>query len=309
MLSYETPSSQSEPHYTLQMLDRYQFNPAFAGMEASLSITGNYRAQWLGIDGNPVQKYVNAHMPFYLWHGALGFSVEHETIGAQKMLNATFSYNYVLETDLGLFSAGLAAGITQQSLDGSILRTPDGDYEGPTILHNDPILPNTSVHGISPLLGVGIYFIGDYLEAGVSIQGYTPGNVRLDDIEIRDKAAINLYAEYYIEAAPDVAVYPSIFLISDLDQTQISVAARADYKSFVTVGLGVRGYGSNTLDAAMIFAGLRVSEHLKLYYAYDLSLSALRRSTEGSHELMLRYNLNKVIGAGLPPPVIYSPRF
>jgi len=55
--------------------------------------------------------------------------------------------------------------------------------------------------------------------------------------------------------------------------------------------------------------GLRISERMHLYYGYDLSLSALRGATEGSHELMLRYNLNKVIGAGLAPPVIFSPRY
>ncbi len=291
------------------MMDRYQFNPAFAGMESSLSITGNYRSQWLGIAGNPVQKYVSAHMPFYLWKGALGMSVQHESIGVQKLLNATVSYNYVLETDLGLFSAGIAAGITQQSLDGSLLRTPDGEYEGPTILHNDVLLPNTLVHGIAPLFHVGLYYAGDYFESGIAITGYTPGNVRLDELQIQDRAVVNFFAEYFFETLPDISLYPTLFIKSDLVQTQTSLAIRAEYKDFMTFGAGVRGYSSNTLDAIMIFGGLRLSENMKLIYAYDLSLSALSKATEGSHELMLRYNLNKAVGAGLPPPVIYSPRF
>jgi hypothetical protein len=29
----------------------------------------------------------------------------------------------------------------------------------------------------------------------------------------------------------------------------------------------------------------------------------------GSHELMLRYSLNKPVGRGTLPPVIYNPRF
>jgi type IX secretion system PorP/SprF family membrane protein len=215
----------------------------------------------------------------------------------------------VLETELGLFSIGVAAGITQQSLDGNLLRTPDGDYEGPTILHNDPILPNTVVHGFAPLFHAGIYYAGGYFEAGVAVQGYTPGNIRLDNIEIKDRAAVNMFAEYFIDASPEFALYPAIFMISDLTQTQVSLAVRGEYKEFMTMGVGLRGYSGNTLDAVTIFGGLRVSENLRLIYAYDLALSALRQSTEGSHELMLRYNLNKVIGAGLPPPVIYSPRF
>lgn len=302
-------TGQSGPHYSLHMLDRYQFNPAFGGMESSLSITGNYRSQWTGIAGNPEQKYVSAHMPFYLWKGALGMAVQHESIGVQKILSATISYNYVLETNIGLFSAGFAAGITQQSLDGSLLQTPEGEYEGPTILHNDPILPTTLVNGIAPLFHAGVYYAGDYFEGGLAVSGYTPGNIRLENFEIRDRAVINFFGEYFIEPWTDISLYPTVYITSDLVQTQTNVAIRAEYKDFLTLGTGVRGYNGNTLDAVMIFGGLRVSDHMHLYYAYDLSLSALSKVTEGSHELMLRYNLNKVIGAGLPPPVIYSPRF
>ena len=300
---------QNTPHYSLHMMDRYQLNPAYAGMESSLSITGNYRSQWLGIAGNPVQKYVNAHMPFYLWKGALGMSVRHESIGAQKLLNATLSYNYVFETGIGLFSAGFAAGITQQSLDGSQLRTPDGEYEGPTIIHNDPLLPTTVVHGIAPVFHAGIYYGGDHFEAGISMTEYTPGNVKLEEVEIQDRAVYNLFAEYFIQPDPDFGLYPSVLIVSDLTQLQTSVAVRTVYRDFLTFGAGLRGYSGNTLDAVLLFGGLRISENMQLYYAYDLSLSVLSKVTEGSHELMLRYNLNKVIGAGLPPPVIYSPRF
>lgn len=302
-------SAQSAPQYSLQMMDRYSFNPAFAGMESSLSVTGDYRSQWVGIAGNPVQNYVSAHMPLYIWKGAVGMSVQHESIGAQKVLNATVSYNYVLETRMGLFSAGIAAGMTQQSLDGSLLRTPEGDYEGPTILHNDPILPGTIVHGIAPLFSAGIYFAGDRFEGGVAVSGYTPGLVALDEVYIKDRAVVNFFAEYFIESFQDIKVYPTLFVQSDLIQTQTSVAIRAEYKDFMTFGAGLRGYSGNTLDALAIFGGLRLSENMQLLYAYDLSLSALSKATEGSHEMMLRYNLNKVIGAGLSPPVIYSPRF
>jgi type IX secretion system PorP/SprF family membrane protein len=301
--------AQSQPHYSLHMLDRYQFNPAFAGMESSLSVTANYRAQWLGIPGNPEQRYLNLHLPFYLWKGALGMSLQHESIGAQKILNATVSYNYVSEISAGLLSVGISGGITQQTLDGTVLRAPDGEYEGPTILHNDPILPNTVVHGLTPLVQAGVYFAGDLFEAGLALTGYTPGHVQLEGIRLRDRATLNFFAEYFIESIPNLGLYPTVFIQSDFVQTQMSVAVRAEFNDFMTFGAGLRGYSGNTLDAVMLIGGLRLSDHLHLYYGYDLTLSALRSATQGSHELMLRYNLNKVVGAGLPPPVIYSPRF
>ena len=54
---------------------------------------------------------------------------------------------------------------------------------------------------------------------------------------------------------------------------------------------------------------LTFNEHYTLSYAYDIGLSALRGSHEGTHEILLNYNLNKLIGAGLPPKIIYNPRF
>jgi type IX secretion system PorP/SprF family membrane protein len=301
--------AQSGPHFSLYMLDRYQFNPAFGGLEASLSITGNYRSQWLGIEGNPVQKYVSGHMPFYLWKGALGFQIMHESIGAQKQLQATVSYNYVHEAEFGLISAGFAAGITQQTLDGTILRTPDGDYEGPVILHHDPLLPNIVINGIAPVFHGGVYFAGNTFEAGLSVTGFTPVDVELEGLRIRDKEVIHGFAEYFIESLPEINLYPSVYVQSDLVQTQVGISVRAEYRDFMTFGAGLRGYSGNTLDAVMLIGGLRLSDHMRLYYSYDVGLSSLSKATEGSHELMLRYNLNKVIGAGLPPPVIYSPRF
>jgi type IX secretion system PorP/SprF family membrane protein len=180
--------AQSQPQYSLHMLDRYQFNPAFAGMESSLSVTANYRAQWLGISGNPEQRYINMHLPFYLWKGALGMSLQHESIGAQKILNATVSYNYVTEIKFGLLSVGISGGVSQQTLDGTVLRAPDGEYEGPTILHNDPILPNTVVHGLAPLVQAGVYFAGVMFEAGVAFTGSSPGHVRRAVSRLGDRA-------------------------------------------------------------------------------------------------------------------------
>ena len=60
-------------------------------------------------------------------------------------------------------------------------------------------------------------------------------------------------------------------------------------------------------DLAVI-GGFKLSENISFVYAYDLSLSKLKNFNNGSHEVMIRYNLNKPIGKGVPPPIIYNPR-
>ena len=295
--------------YSLYMMDRYAFNPAYGGLDASLSINAGYRTQWVDLPGNPVQQHVNAHMPLYLLNGAVGASLSRESIGAESTFRGQLSYNYVYEHELGIFTAGLAVGVIQKSLDGAALRAPGGDYEGPTIIHNDPNLPVSMVRGMRPLISAGVYYAGTTFEAGVSVTDYTGGDIDVDGIRFKGRSTVHAFGEYYIDALPELDLYPTLIVRSDLVQTQVEVSVRAVYDGFLTGGAGLRGYNANSIDAVVLFAGLRLSDHLSMAYGFDMTISALSQATRGSHELVLKYNLNKIIGAGLPPPVIYSPRF
>ena len=83
--------------YSLYMHERYAFNPAFGGMERSLAAGLLYRSQWAGLEGNPESRMLNVHLPFYLWHGALGFQLINESIGAEKQTGLLVGYNYIYE--------------------------------------------------------------------------------------------------------------------------------------------------------------------------------------------------------------------
>ena len=300
---------QYAPQYSLYMLNRYQFNPAFAGMESSLSINGSYRAQWVDLPGNPVQQNLNVHMPLYVLHGAIGFAIDHETIGAESTLKGRVSYNYVHEVEAGLISAGLAVGFHQKSLDGAALRAPGGEYEGSIIIHNDANLPMALVNGIAPDVAAGVYFAGEYFDLGVGLTDWTIGDINMPGATFRGKPAVNFFGEYFIESIPQINIYPTILVRSDFSQFQFEGGVRGVYDDFLMLGIGFRGYSGNSIDALTVFMGLKISDHLSIAYGFDVTLSALNQVSSGSHEIVLKYNLNKVVGVGLPPPIIYSPRF
>lgn len=301
--------SQQTPLFTLHMTDKYQFNPAFAGLEGSLSISGVYRSQWNGLPGSPVQQHLDAHMPLYILNGAGGISFDSERIGAERTIRARLSYNYVYQTAYGLLSVGAAAGFLQKSLDGTILRAPEGDYEGSLIIHNDANLPEGMSNGITGDFSFGVYFAGDYLEAGVAVNNIPSGQINLDGATYKGKPVVNAYGEYLVPVTEQIDLYPSVYVQTDFNQFQSEIAARVVYGGFLTLGAGLRGYNTNSFDAVSLLLGLRVSDHVDLAYAYDITLSSLAQVSSGSHEVVIRYNLRKSIGAGLPPPVIYSPRF
>ncbi len=301
--------SQYATQYSLYMHERYAFNPAFGGMEGSIAASLLYRSQWAGIDGNPESRMLNVHTPFYLWQGAIGLQIVNESIGAEKHTGFLASYNYIYESTVGLFSTGIRTGIYQKSLDGTKLKSPDGNYEGTLIDHQDINLPNGLVSGISPVVEAGVYFAGDYFEAGASMTGFFPAGIKIgEDIQYTPKPGFHFFGEYFMETFDQISFYPVVYVKSDFTQTQAELSLRADWQKTVTAGIGYRGFGANSLDAIILTAGVRLSSKFFLHYAYDIGLSSLQSAHEGTHELLITYNLGKRIGAGLPPRIIYNPR-
>ncbi|MCB0658039.1 MAG: PorP/SprF family type IX secretion system membrane protein [Saprospiraceae bacterium] len=292
--------------------DKYLQNPAYAGFDRSLSILAGYRTQWLGLDRNPVSQVISAHMPVYALNGGVGLNLVNEFLGAEKTLRLSMSYNYVFNNDYGTWSGGLRLGVLQKSLDGALLRTPTGIYEGNQINHQDPILPEQLVSGSNWFTSIGVYYQAEVFQGGVSVEYLNAPHIRYDGVSggsVQLLPTVVAFGEYGFPLMDELALYPSALIKSDLRQWQVDLAAQAVYENRYLAGLGWRGLTSHTLDALIFHVGLYVNEHLKILYAYDVPLSSLGVNSTGSHELVLHYNLNKIIGLGLPPRVIYSPRY
>ncbi|MEO6037162.1 MAG: PorP/SprF family type IX secretion system membrane protein, partial [Saprospiraceae bacterium] len=133
-------TAQQAPQYSLFMLNPYAANPAYAGLENTLVVTGVYRQQWSGLKGAPLTQHINAHLPLYVIRSGLGLKVENDAIGAHRVTQASASYDYQLELGRNaLLSVGVGAGYLQYTLDGDKLRAPQGTYVEPGGLfdHND----------------------------------------------------------------------------------------------------------------------------------------------------------------------------
>ncbi len=303
---------QQAPQFTMNVMNKYNMNPAYGGMDASLSVNAFVKTQWQQFPGQPRFQHINAHMPLYIANGGVGVKIYRDQIGVEQMLGAEFSFNYVLETDLGLFSGGLGLGINQLRIDGSLLRAPDGIYEGNTIEHNDPILSSTRGSGLAPAMSLGVYFTNDFLEAGLSVDQAFASAITLNNQEetsFQLKRNFYFFAEYSYQYNEAVEVLPALLIKSDLVQTQIDLSARVVYQDLYFGGLAFRGYSANTIDAIGVILGTRISANLSIAYAYDATLSDIRLFSDGTHELLVSYNLNKPLGQGRPERIIYNPRF
>ena len=310
-----TAKGQQNGQYSLYMLNKYQFNSAYAGLDNSVSLTGVFRRQWLGLEGSPSMQNLNVHMPLYYLHGGIGLNIDNMNIGAQQNISATLSYSYHHPVgEVGILSIGAGGGIFQKTIDGSKLRTPDGEYQEniPVINHNDPFLSEISQSAMTPVFNAGIYFQSEKLEVGISAINLIEPNV---SIALDNNVNIQLNRHYFATMAYNweignfLELRPSVMVKSDLQETQMEISTIVEYNDNIFGGVAFRGYNKNTIDAATFLAGTKLSEKITLAYSYDLTLSSYNSVSRGSHEILINYNLNKKIGAGIPPRIIHNPRF
>ncbi|MBL7809349.1 MAG: type IX secretion system membrane protein PorP/SprF [Saprospiraceae bacterium] len=304
---------QQVPQYSLYMLNPYVYNPAYAGLENTLVMNGVYRQQWSGLQGAPVTQHVNAHLPVYAISSGVGLRVENDVIGAHNTTQAVLSYNYQLNISRNtLLSLGLSGGWLQYSLDGSKLRAPEGTYAEPSFSHNETVLPQGRVQAGAPVFEAGLFLQNKKWELGLSAQPVfatrlkeqSNGNFALAPIQ-----HYLLYGAYLLQIGENIRLKPSGLVKTDFKETQIEISAMGIWRENTFAGISYRGITSSAKDAVVLFLGFKMNDKTTLAYGFDLPLSALSAAHRGSHELLIRYSLNKPIGVGKLPPVIYNPRF
>lgn len=301
--------AQQPAQYSLYMLNPMGWNPAYAGLDNSLSITGVFRQQWTGLEGSPVTQNISAHLPLYILSGGFGINVENDELGAERWTSATVAYNYQRELGSGILAIGASGGMIQRLLDGSRIRTPDGSYFEPgNINHGDPILPLGQETATVPTFSAGIYYISEWMETGFSVRNIAESKAQFSLLDLTLKRNYNFNLGFHFDVSNSLSVHPSALVRSDLTQTQVDFSVILRYNDNIFTGASFRGYNTVSTDALAILAGFKLSEKLTLAYAYDLTLSDLNTVSNGSHEIALNFNLNKRIGAGRLPPIIYNPR-
>lgn len=302
--------AQQPAQYSLYNLNKFNFNPGYAGLDNSLSLTGVYRIQWVNLPESPVTQNINAHMPLYFLSGGVGFEFENETLGNWQQSKAMLTYNFQLPISrTGILSIGLSGGIIQRTLDGTRIITPEGIYEPPVPFHNDPNLPEVREDGTALAFNFGAFYQGEKLEVGLSAMNLTEEPVELTTTSFESERTYFFYTGYNFDISKNLTLNPSALVKSNISQTQIDFSVIVKYNDNIFLGTSFRGYNSDNTDALVLMTGIKLSEKIRLAYAYDLSLSSLNTVNSGSHEILLNYNLGKPIGKGKPPRVIYNPRF
>ncbi|MEO4005411.1 MULTISPECIES: type IX secretion system membrane protein PorP/SprF [unclassified Flavobacterium] len=284
--------AQQNPEYTQYMYNTITINPGYTGSPGVLEANLLLRSQWVGIDGAPRTGTLGVHSPISDKIG-LGLNVIADKIGPSTETSASGNFSYTL--NLGYkakLAFGLKAGARVLNVDWSKGRYLDS---------NDVLLNNNISNKIMPLIGAGLYLYGEKWYLGASVPNFIKQDY-YDDIQesvMADKLHYYLIGGYVFDVTDGLKFKPSVMLKA-VSGAPLAADLSANFliQEKVTLGASYRWD-----DSVSAMAGLQFLDHFFIGYAFDYSTTKLNKYNDGTHEIILRFQL--------PPKssAIKSPRF
>ena len=290
-------------------LNPYREHAAYAGFDQSIAVHLHLRNQWVSLPGSPRFLYGGFHLPLYLYNMGVGFDLQSASDGVLQFRTLRASASRVFNVAGGSLALGGRVGLLQLGIDGTAIRTPGGNYENGNFDHNDPILGEGKYTGNGFLWEASLFYRNASFQTGLSVMDVPRHPVEVDLTRFGLNSHAMAFFQYSLPLTQNVHFQPSVVVRTDLNKFQTEIHALARINGNIFGGVMLRGNSSSSWDALGFCAGHRINRRYTVFYQYDAGISSLRRSHEGSHELMLRINFYNLPATGKPPKIIYNPRF
>lgn len=292
ILTAISAKAQQDPQYTQYMYNTLTVNPGYTGSPGYLEATLQHRSQWVGIDGAPTTQALTVHAPVNDQIG-LGLSAVNDRIGPAEEVHVNGNFSYTIPVSFNSKIAfGLKAGARVLNIDWS----KGTYYQG-----NDPLF-NTNVNNqVMASIGAGIYYYTDRWYAGVSV----PNFIRSDYYDDIQEAAVSDRLHYYViggyvfDLSENLKFKPA-FMAKIVSGAPITADVSANFLISERVTLGAAYRFDDSVSGLL---GFQISRNFFVGYSYDYSVTELNKYNDGSHEIVLRFQL-------MPKSTrIKSPRF
>jgi type IX secretion system PorP/SprF family membrane protein len=280
LLSYSL-SGQLTPVTNQYVLNPLTINPAFAGSRGALNIAAFYRRQWVGITGAPETMTFSMDAPLNDEKIGLGLIIVNDKIGVTKETQFMSNYAYKIKIKDGVLSFGLGAGIITTNTAWSDLIVQDP---------GDEIYLVDSRVFIVPDFNFGIYYSYKNYFAGLSIPKLLGYQFNYD--KNKYTLLVNPGQYYYLfntgyvfNLTSKMKFFPSTLVtFSPGEKILYDINAHFNFSDRLWVGAS---YRSNRSVAGLLQFSL--NNQLRVAYTYDFDIGRLGRYSNGSHEIMLRY--------------------
>ena len=280
--------SQQNALFSQYMFNTLAINPAYAGSRNVVAATALYRNQWVGIQGAPKTGTFTVDAPFANERIGLGMQVTTDKIGVTTTSSGVLSAAYRIPMGYeGTLAFGLEGSVASYNANFTdVDLDPSGPVPDPGFTADiDKTLFN---------FGSGIYYSTSRMFAGISVKDFVRNRLNYndlatdDDITARQSAHGYLAVGYVIPLGFDFNLKTSV-----LAKAVKGAPVQGDFNATLwikdIIAIGAE-YRTNADISALM--ELRVTPQVRIGYAYDKSITALRDYNSGSHEFMLRYEFS-----------------
>lgn len=279
-------SAQQDPLFSQYTFNRLLINPAFAGNRNVVSSNVGYRQNFAGLENAAENLHLTVHAPIQSKFMAVGLKVIHDQIGVTSNTYISGIYAYHLGFGEGRLSLGLEAGLVNSRVNfNDLIRRDDFDMA----------IPDGTESKVIPDFGFGAFYDQEQFYVGLSARHLTQGSLDFtEDFNRPNRAELRRHyiitAGYIFDVAPNIELQPAVLARHVYNAPFLmDFSAIATFSKLITIG---GSYRSN--QALVGFLGLRIKENFNIGYAYDYIMSDLANYTNGSHEIMLNYNVNLI---------------
>ena len=253
-------------------------NPAYMSKDYLAEFDMAYRNQWTAFPGAPKTIYASALYYIEDLHTKVGVRTTQDQIGYTSSTDIDLIYSYAtLVSYYWRLQMGLAFSYQNQSYDASKI-----DSQTPT----DPALLNLLVNENRLNADVGFELTNDKWLFGITGQNLA-SLFRKEKYRFQNTNMI--YASYTHPVNQRIDFTYGVAGIETKNIFQGEFHFSAHFKNAFQVGAF---YRTPTEIGGMF--GIDLSKNLHLYYNYDYNIGGISRSSYGSHEVMISYDLDKI---------------
>lgn len=273
--------AQQDPGYTQYMYNTSLINPAYAGSRGVMSVFGQYRTQWVGLDGAPQTAALSINTPIGDSKVGIGLSFVNDRIGATTDNSIQIDLSYTVDlSETYKLAVGLKGTADILNVDYTKL-----DRFNP----EDSQFLNNIDNKFSPNIGAGLYLYSDKSYFGFSVPSFLTQDRTNEEDLVMMKQKMNFYlmGGYVFKLSENVDFKPA-FLAKGVSGAPFEVDLSANFQIYEKFTAGL-AYRFDSSVSALV--GFQATKSLFIGYSYDATTTKLSYYNSGSHEIFLRFDL------------------
>ena len=285
--------AQQDAGFSMYFFNPVYVNPGYAGSRDALSGTIVHRSQWINMPGAPTTQSLSIHSPIANTNVGLGLQVYNDNIGPMKNFGVNLTYAYhVPINDLTKLSFGITGMMNNVSIGWDQIH-----IDSPT----DPSFTGGVDASWSGDVSTGLYLYRPRFYLGLSVNhllqskfgfpdGYSPETAKFfrqyyltsgvvvplgENLDFRPSLLMK-----YVQAAPIVGEINASFIVNQ--------------KIFLGGGFRTsKKINMPGLDNMIVgIVELEITPSLRIGYSYDYYLNRNGAYNNGTHEIMLGWDIN-----------------